>query len=510
MRGMRLCCLLFPFALASRAQEMVEFQKKISDFTLPNGLHFLVLEQHDSPVIAFHTWIRVGSVDDPAGQTGLTHMFEHVALKGSENLGTRNWTEEKKALDAVEEALNKADAEARKGQKADRIRVDGLRSQAGQAAEIAQRYAGSGEFRRYLDENGAINLRVSANVAYTESSYSLPSNRAELWYFVESQNFSHPVYREFYSERSAMMEEYRQRVEGTPQARLMSELLATAFKAHPYRNPPGGWLSDVANLRRSEALEFFERYYVPGNITVAIVGDITPVEAKRLADKYFGSIPAKPLPPRVMTQEPQQIGPKTVVVELQGQPMTMIGYKRPNQFDKDDMAMDLIQVLFSQGRSGLLYSDLVTEKRVAQQAQAVATNPDGSFPNLFTFFLVPAQGHSVEDVQRALEELLRRFEATPLDPQMVARAKLLARANMIRRISNNEDLAGLLALHAGSYGDWRRLFTQLDELAKLTPGDLQRAASRYFVPTGRTTVYSVLPGQSDAPKPAERRTGGLQ
>ena len=193
MRGMRLCCLLFPFALGLRAQEMVEFQKKISDFTLPNGLHFLVLEQHDSPVIAFHSWIRVGSVDDPAGQTGLTHMFEHVALKGSENLGTRNWTEEKKALDAVEEALNKADAEARKGPKADRIRVDGLRSQAGQAAEIAQRYAGSGEFRRYLDENGAINLRVSANVAYTESSYSLPSNRAELWYFVESQNFSREV-----------------------------------------------------------------------------------------------------------------------------------------------------------------------------------------------------------------------------------------------------------------------------------------------------------------------------
>src|SRR4051812_20363246 len=98
---MHFCCLWFCLALALPAQEMQEFQKKITEFTLPNGLRFVVLERHESPVIAFQTWIRVGSVDDPAGQSGMAHMFEHMAFKGSETLGTRNWTDEKKALDAV-------------------------------------------------------------------------------------------------------------------------------------------------------------------------------------------------------------------------------------------------------------------------------------------------------------------------------------------------------------------------------------------------------------------------
>ncbi|MEO8593337.1 MAG: pitrilysin family protein [Candidatus Solibacter sp.] len=509
---MRLCSLLLSAALALSAQEMQEFQKKITEFSLPNGLHFVLLERHESPVISFHTYIAAGSVDDPAGETGLAHMFEHMAFKGSETLGTRNWTDERKALDSLEETLNKAEAESRKGLKADEIRVDGLRTQARQAAETAQRYSAAGDFRRLLEENGGVNLNAVVNSTYSETSYSLPSNRAELWFLTEAQRLSRPAFREFYSERSLMLDEYRQRAEGTPQGKVMAELLAAAFKTHPYRNPVGGWPSDIQNLRRTEAQEFFERYYVPGNMTVALVGDITLAEAKRLAEKYFGTLPAKPLPPRVTTQEPPQSGPKTVVLELQGPQMAMVGYKRPSQFDRDDVALDMLQILFSQGRSGLLYRELVQEKRVAQQAQATATNPDGYFSNLFVFMLVPGPGRTVEDTQRALDEMLLRFKSTPLDPQLVTRAKVMARANLIRRMNSNQELASLLALHAGMYGDWHRLFTQLDDVDKVKPEDLQRAANRYFVATGRTTVYNVGPGQSDAPaaKPGERRAGGLQ
>ena len=143
----------------------------------------------------------------------------------------------------------------------------------------------------------------------------------------------------------------------------------------------------------------------------------------------------------------------------------------------------------------------------------MATIPDGRFPNLFVFLLVPAQGHTVEENQRALEDLLQRFKSTPVDPQLLARAKAQGRANFIRRMTSNRDLAGLLALYSASYGDWRKLFTTLDDLNQVKPEDVQRAANRYFVATGRTTVYTVLPGQSNAPpppKPPERKTGGPQ
>ena len=192
--------------------------------------------------------------------------------------------------------------------------------------------------------------------------------------------------------------------------------------------------------------------------------------------------------------------------------MLMVGYKRPSQYDKDDLALDVLQIMLSQGRSSMLYSDLVQEKRLAQQAQAMATIPDGRFPSLFLFLLAPAQGHTVDENQKALEDMLGRFKTTPLEPLLIARAKAMGRANLIRRMDSNREMAALLALHAGSFGDWRRLFTQLDDLSKVRAEDVQRVASRYFVATGRTTLYTVQPGQSNAPPPRvpERKAGGLQ
>ena len=521
MRGLKLCSLILSAGLLVSAQDLQEtpkktrefqdFQKKVSEFTLPNGLRFIVLERHESPVVSFHTWVNVGSIQDPAGETGLAHMFEHLAFKGTETIGTRNGPAEKKALDTAEEAYDRVEAEVNKGLKADPTRVDMLRAQFRLAADNAQILVAPSEYVRLLAENGALNFTAYSTATFTETSYSLPSNRAELWFLMESQRLLHPAFREFYRERDAMVEEYRQRVESNPQAKLMAELLLAAFKVHPYRNPSGGWPGDILNLRRTHAQAFFERYYVPGNIIVAIAGDVTGADAKRLAERYFGPMAAKPMPPLVATQEPPQNGPKTVIVEMPGQPTTLVGYKRPSQSDKDDIPLDLIQILLSQGRTGMLYNELVQEKRVAQQAQAVATNPDGRFPNLFVFLLVPAPGHTVEETQRALEDLLQRLKSTALDPLLLARAKAQARANLLHEMSNNRSLAGLLAFHSASYGDWHRLFTTLDDLNQVSPADVQRAANRCFVAAGRTTVYTVLPGQSDAPpppKPPERKSGG--
>jgi predicted Zn-dependent peptidase len=198
---------------------------------------------------------------------------------------------------------------------------------------------------------------------------------------------------------------------------------------------------------------------------------------------------------------------------MSGPALALVGYKRPSQYDKDDLPLGLIQILLSQGRTGTLYNELVQEKRLAQQAQAIATNPDGRFPNLFVFLLVPTPGHTVEENRRALEDLLERFKSSALDPVLFARAQAQERASLIGGMTSNRELARRLALHSASYGDWRKLFTTLDDLSLVTPQDVQRAASRYFVATGCTTVYTVLPGQSDAPpppKPPERKTGGPQ
>jgi predicted Zn-dependent peptidase len=488
-------------AVSLPAQDLKEFEKRVTEFTLNNGLHFIVVERHDAPVVSFHTYVNAGSVDDPTGQTGLAHMFEHMAFKGSETIGTKDWPAEKKALDEIEEIYGRLDAERNKGPKADASRISLVEAQLKIAIDRAQAYVEPNEFSRVIEENGGAGINADTSLDHTEYFYSLPSNRAELWFLLESQRFLHPIFREFYKERDVVMEENRMRVESSPQGRLLEDFTATAFEAFPYRHPPGGWNSDTENLRVAEARAFFEKYYVPANIVIAIVGDIDPADARRLAERYFGPMAARPLPPAIVTRDPEPSGPKTVVVESRNQPLLVIGYHRPDQYDPDDAVFDVISMILSSGRTGMLYKELVEQKRIALEAQAVATYPDGRYPNLFLFFLVPGRGHTVEENQKALDDLLERFLATAVDTETLNRVKTKVRASVIRSLDSNAGLASSLALAYANYGDWRKLFTQIDDLNKVTAADVSRVARECFVTKSRTVAYTVNPA------PASRAGG---
>ncbi len=323
-------------ALTLSAQDLKEFEKKVTEFTLPNGLHFIVVERHEAPVVSFHTFVNAGAVNDPAGLTGLAHMFEHMAFKGTEAIGTVNWAEEKKALQAIEEAYDQLEAERSKGPTASATQLGLLEGSLKLLIGRAEVYVDPNKYTSVIEENGGAGVNADTTLGYTEYYYSLPSNRIELWFLLESQRFLHPVFREFYKERDVVMEEHRRNVESNIQGLLIQTFNAAAFEASPYHRPAGGWPSDIANLRTRDAREFFEKYYVPANINIAIVGDVTPADARRMADRYFGPLPARPLPPPIHTDEPPQPGPSTAIVESPTQPLALIGYKRPNQYDKDD------------------------------------------------------------------------------------------------------------------------------------------------------------------------------
>jgi len=494
VRGICLCLALLLGPILASAQSLKEFEKKVTEFTLPNGLHFIIAERHEAPVVSFHTYVNAGSVDDPSGETGIAHMFEHMAFKGTETIGTTNWPEEKKALDAIETAYDRLEAEENKGPKADKAKIMALEQQVAAAIEHAQMYVIPNEYPRLIEENGGVGMNAGTNYDSTEYFYSLPSNRIELWFLLESQRFLHPVFREFYKERDVVQEENRMRVESNPQGKLVQDFTATAFEAAPYRNPPGGWPSDVANLRIAEAKAFFEKYYVPANITTAIVGDVNPVEARRMAERYFGPLPKRPLPDLPHTEEPPQAGPKTAVVYSPSQPLLVLGYKRPDQYDKDDPVFDIVSEILSGGRTGLMYEDLVRDKKLALEVEAADTFPDGRYPNLFIFFIAPSLGHTIEENQKELAALLERFKAEKVDAQTLARVKTKARAAVVRRLDNNAGLASLLAANYAAYGDWRKLFTSLDDLDKVTADDVQRVARKYFVTESQTLGYTAPGG----------------
>src|SRR5262249_28456339 len=155
--------------------------------------HFILMERHQAPVVSFHTYVNVGAVNDPAGATGLAHMFEHMAFKGTETIGTTDWTAEKKALDEIERAYDELEAERAKGPRAGAGTLASLEGALKAAVNRAQDYVVANEYTRIIEENGGVGLNARTGSASTEYFYSLPSNRIELWFLMESQRLLHPV-----------------------------------------------------------------------------------------------------------------------------------------------------------------------------------------------------------------------------------------------------------------------------------------------------------------------------
>jgi predicted Zn-dependent peptidase len=493
-----LFALLLPALLA--AQSLQAFEKKVTEFTLSNGLRFLVIERHEAPVVSFHTYVSVGSVDDPRGETGIAHMFEHMAFKGTQTIGTKNWPKEKAALDEVERIYDQLDQERRKFLRADPKKIEALQAQVKDAIAKADSYVESNEFDRIVESNGGVGLNAGTAEDSTNYYYSFPANRLELWFLLESERFLQPVFREFYKERDVVREERRMRVESSPQGKLVEMLLATAIAAHPYRSMPGGWASDIDNFRRTEAEKFYKTFYTPGNITIGIAGDVKPAEAKRLAEKYFSRLPRGPLPPLIHTVEPEQEGEKRVAVASAAQPFLAVAYKRPDQYSKDDAAIDVLSDVLSSERTGIIYKEMVRDKKIALGAGTQSTFPSGRYPSLFLFFAAPATGHSVEENEKALYEIIERLKKEKVDSATLQRIKTKLRAELIRKLDSNSGLAAELCSYSVNYGDWRKLFTQLDEYNRVTAEDVQRVAKTWLIPSGRTVAYTFTPEKEGGAK----------
>src|SRR5580692_2514948 len=485
------------------AQSLQDFEKRITEFSLANGMHFIIFERHEAPVVSFHSYVNAGSVDDPSGETGIAHMFEHMAFKGTETIGTKNWPAEKLALDEVEHVYDRYDAERNKGEKADAAKLAAAQKELKAAIEKANSYVIPNAYTQIIEENGGVGLNAGTGEDSTDYYYNFPRNRLELWFLLESQRFYDPVFREFYKERDVVREERRMRIESSPQGQLVESLQATAFAAHPYRNTSAGWASDIENFRLTEAIAFYKKYYVPANITIAIAGDVDPKECRRLADKYFSILPPGPLPSGPRTVEPLQKGEKRVEVQSPAQPFMAIAYKRPNQLDKDNPVFDVLGEILAGERTGLLYTDLVRDKKIALGAAAEASFPGGKYPNLFLFFLVPNQGHTVAENEKACYEIIERLKTQKVSEDTLQRIKTKVRAALIRRLDSNSGMADALTFYYANYGDWRKLFTSIDDTDKVTAEDVMRVAKQYLVPETRTVVYTVPPptgSKSAAPK----------
>src|SRR6266481_7026397 len=268
-RVLKSLAVVLVLAAAALAQDLAAFEKQVTVKTLSNGLTAIVCRRPDTaPVFSFYTNVDAGSVQDPMAKTGLAHMFEHMAFKGTDKIGTRDYAGEKVALAKVEGAYAAYLAERDKPVNRDEQRLKQFEQTWKDAIAEADKFSApyNNEFGKIVESEGGDGMNAFTNNDETGYNYSFPSNRVELWAYLESERFLHPVMREFYKERNVVMEERRMRTDSSPIGRLLEQFLAAAFIAHPYGRPVVGWPSDLRSFSATDASYFFRKYYIPANM----------------------------------------------------------------------------------------------------------------------------------------------------------------------------------------------------------------------------------------------------
>lgn len=483
----------------------LSLEDKVTEFTLANGLTFLVVERREAPVFFGLVRFKVGGVDEVPGITGLAHMFEHMVFKGTPAIGSKDFEKEKVLLDAIEEV----------GETLSRARAEGNTEKEQTALATLrdlerehQKFVETNEMPRLYEENGGSGLNATTSADFTTYFVSLPSSRLELWMLMESERFKHPVMREFYKERDVVMEERRMRYESQPGGAMWELMLGTAFAAHPYRNPVIGHMSDLRTLTVADARTFFAEHYVPQNAVVVLAGDVDPENAFTLAQKYFGDIPKAPDAPLVRTREPEQKGERRATLEWDAEPSVMVAYHVPTWPHPDYFPLRVLAQTLAWGKSSRLERALV--KTGLTSDAGVFFGPGERYNHLLIFGADPIAPRTTADVEAAFSKEIERLAREPVTARELERIRNNLEANFVRSLGSNRSLAFQMSQAHLLTGSWRTLLTYRDHIAKVAPEDVTRVAQTYLRPANRTVVTRVkvkkeAPGADAPAAPAPKK-----
>lgn len=487
--------------------------ERVIEQRLANGLTVLLVERHQSPVVSINLTFRVGGMDETTGMTGVAHLYEHMAFKGTRTLGTKDYERERPLLEEldrlnanIETHREQLRASGQDAAGADSPAVEQLQQAFKDAQKRADEWVIGNEMAQLYQRHGAVGLNASTGKDVTRYTISLPANRLPLWAVVEADRMANPVLREFYKERAVVMEERRLRTEDNPNGLLHEAFTAAAFQAHPYGFPTIGWASDILALTPSATDRFFRTYYGPGNAVVAIVGDIKPPEVIALIEATFGKIGGIAPPPPVVTVEPPQRGERRVEVEFDAEPSVLIGYHKPALGHPDDFVFDVIDSVLSEGVTSRLYHRLVREKRLATSVGTDPNSPGVRGANLFTISAVPLAPHTTAELEAAIYAELDRLKTEPVTPVELEKVLNNLDAGLVRSLRSNGGLASQLSYFQTVAKDWRYLLKARDRIAAVTPADIMRVAAQCFVKANRTVATLVRSASTRTTSPAAQPT----
>ncbi len=463
-----------------------DLKAQVTEFKLKNGMKWLIVTRKQAPVFSGIIMVRVGGADEEMGKTGLAHMFEHMAFKGSSRIGTHDWSKEKPVLDEIEKIGTRLTA-LRTSKSADKKEMANLLNKMKALKRQAMSYQIKNEVWEILMRNGAKELNAYTSKDITAYHASMPAECLELWARVTAEMIFDPAFRDFYTERSVVEEERRTGVENDPEGALTEKLLSSAYNAGPYSWMTHGFKNDLEGLAIEDARQFHTEHYVPSNIVGVIVGDIRPSNVKRVIKRVFDGYPKRPEPKQPRTAG-QSSGDVYVRMRFDAEPAIAIAFHKPTLPDKSEYIFDVIAALLCDGRSSRLEKRLIYDERLAKDVYCSVGFPGSRFDNLFLIWIEPIKGVSLGKILDAVHSEISQFRKTDVSAEDLSRVHKQVTSSIMFALDSNENLAEALARFQSIFGDWRLLADYPSNIAHVNAADVQSIAQKYLVKDNRVIV----------------------
>lgn len=405
----------------------------VERFRFGNGLEVLLCEDHSAPVVAYHTWYRVGSRHERPGKTGLAHLFEHLMFNETEKLG-------------------------------------------------------AGEFDRKLEEAGA-ESNAATWLDWTQYTIAIPKQQLPLVIRLEAERMSHLVLRDpqVKSEKEVVANERRYRVEDDVEGSVSETLWAMAFQKHAYQWPTIGWMADIEAFSTEDCQEFYRTFYAPNNASIVVVGDVTESALLSRVQAAYGHLPPSTLPLEDVQPEPPQLEERHCVLSKPtATEKIAIGYHTPAIGDFDHPALSLLSEVLFGGRASRMHQSLVRQLEIASEVRVFV----GPFrdPGLTEIFASARGSHTAEELLAAIDQEFARVCDEPISSDEIERARARTELSLIAGLETADGKASTIGFYDTVLGRPAAAFERLEDLSRVTASDLRRVARRYLVPRQRSVI----------------------
>ncbi len=424
----------------------------VTHYTLDNGLQVVVIPDRRAPVVTHMVWYKVGAADEPRGKAGIAHFLEHLMFKGTDKVAP-------------------------------------------------------GELSKIVKRNGGQD-NAFTSTDYTAYYQRIARDRLDLVMGLEADRMANLTLtdNDVIPERAVVQEERRSRTDNDPANLLSEQTVASLYVAHPYRKPVIGWMSEVQKLTRDDAMAFYRQHYTASNAIVVVAGDVTPAEVRTLVDKHYAPLANTAEPgERLRTPEPDPIAARRVQMAdpRVATPTVQRYYLTPSYrtaAPREAEALDLLAHVVGDGTTSRIYRKLVVEDKIATFAGAWYDGNSRDY-GTFGFYGAPAAGKTLEDVEAALEAVLRDVLANGITEDELARAKNAMLAESIYALDSQFRLATVFGSALAIGATIEDVQTWDDELAATTRDDIKAAAAK---------VLKIERSVTGLLKPAPRATAAAQ